>query len=231
MTNDQLRTTFDRQAAGYDAQWEAMAPIRDALYLLVEAAFAELPEEARILCVGAGTGAEVAYFARRFPGWSFTAVDPSGAMLDVCRARAESEGFASRCRFHEGYLDSLPPGEKYHAATCFLVSQFILDPKARSAFFRTIAGHLRPEGLLANSDLAAGADAADFDRLLRIWMALMAGPNVPGERMERAREAYARDVGVLPPETVARIIEAGGFEVPVQVLQVGLMCGWVARRD
>ena len=231
MTNEQLRTTFNRQAAGYDAQWQRLAPIREALYLVVEAAFAELPDDARILCVGAGTGAEIAWMAGRFPGWTFTAVEPSGAMLDLCRLRAEEEAFIGRCSFHEGYLDSLPPGADYHAATCFLVSQFILDREDRSSFFRSIADRLLPGGILASADLSSGTDPNSFDELIRIWMTIMMGARVPEERLEQAREAYSKDVAVLPPETVGAIINAGGFEVPVQVLRVGLMCGWVARRE
>jgi tRNA (cmo5U34)-methyltransferase len=42
MREDELRAIFDRQAAGYDEQWEKMAPIRDGLFLLVESVFAEL---------------------------------------------------------------------------------------------------------------------------------------------------------------------------------------------
>lgn len=127
MREDELRAAFDRQAAAYDEQWEKMAPIRDGLYFLVESVFAELPADAKVLCVGVGTGAELAHLARRFLRWSFTAVEPSGPMLDLCRQRAEREGFASRCTFHEGYLDSLASDGRHHAATCFLVSQFILD--------------------------------------------------------------------------------------------------------
>lgn len=118
MHADDLRALFDQQAAGYDARWAPMAPIRDGLALLVEAAFSDLPADARLLAVGVGTGAELAPLARRFPGWRFTAVDPSGAMLDVCRQRAEREGFAERCAFHEGTLDTLPAADAHHAATC-----------------------------------------------------------------------------------------------------------------
>jgi tRNA (cmo5U34)-methyltransferase len=60
-------------------------------------------------------------------------------MLTACRERAEAHGYAQRCRLHEGNLDSLPAGEPFDAATSFLVSQFILDPRERSAFFRAIA--------------------------------------------------------------------------------------------
>lgn len=230
MHQDDLRATFDRQAAGYDQQWEAMAPIRDGLYLFVESAFADLPDDARILCVGVGTGAELAHLARRFSRWRFTAVEPSAPMLDVCRRRAEREGFASRCAFHEGFLDALLPDEGHHAATCFLVSQFMLELEDRSAFFRTIAARLRPGGLLASSDLATGSGSGDFEVLLRAWRFVMAGPGVSPARMERARAAYAADVAVVSPAAVASVIESGGFERPVQLFQAGLLHAWVTKR-
>src|SRR3712207_7126151 len=53
---------------------------------------------------------------------------------------------ASRCAFHAGYLDSLPPAEAFDVATALLVSQFILDRAARSGLFRGIGERLRPGG-------------------------------------------------------------------------------------
>lgn len=228
MQQDDVRALFDQMADGYDTQWGAMTPLRDGLHFLVAAAFADLPENARILCVGAGTGAELAVFAQRFPGWHFTAVDPSGPMLDVCRRRAQDDGFDSRCAFHEGYLDSLPESEPYHAATCFLVSHFFLDREERAAFFRDIAQRLRHGGLLASSDLAADADAVD--PILRVWLTVMAGPGVTAEKVEQARATYAKDVALLPPARVADVIKAGGFTHPVQVFQAGLLHAWLATR-
>ncbi|MBX3650659.1 MAG: class I SAM-dependent methyltransferase [Burkholderiales bacterium] len=146
MHRDELKSLFDQQAAGYDRQWAKMAPIREALYYLLESVFAALPADARLLCVGVGTGTELAHLAAKFPGWRFTAVEPSGAMLDVCRQRAEAGGFATRCTFHEGYLESLPADGLHDAATCFLVSQFFLDPEVRTEFFRAIAARLMPDG-------------------------------------------------------------------------------------
>jgi tRNA (cmo5U34)-methyltransferase len=229
MRSEELKAVFDRQAAGYDRQWAKTAPIREALHFLLESIFAELPTDARILCVGAGTGAEIGHLARQFPGWTFTAVEPSKAMLDVCRQRAETEGFSSRCHFHEGYLDTLTTEDLHDAATCFLVSQFILEQEARSGFFRAIARRLRPGGILASSDLASDVGSQAYEALLHAWLHMMAAADVSAEAQQRMRTAYAQDVAVLPPRRVASIIESGGFEAPVQFFQAGLIHAWFSR--
>ncbi len=124
---------------------------------MLESVFAELPAAARILCVGVGTGRELIHLAEKFPGWRFTVVEPSPAMLAVCRPRAAEEGITERCTFHEGYLDTLPPMDDHDGATCFLVSQFMLEQAARTAFFQQIRSRLKPDGILASADLAAEA--------------------------------------------------------------------------
>ena len=230
MRQDEIKAIFDQQAASYDAQWAKTAPIKDCLYFLLGSLFAELPADARILCVGVGTGVELAYLAHKNPMWEFTAVEPSGPMLDVCRQRAEKEGFASRCHFHEGYLDSLSANESHDAATCFLVSQFILDQQARSDFFREISRRLKPGGILASSDLASDVESAEYEVLLRAWVNMMAASDISPEAIDRMRKAYSNDVGVLPPVRVASIIEAGGFEPPVQFFQAGLIHAWLSKR-
>lgn len=228
MQRDELKSLFDQQAAGYDKQWEKTAPIREGLHFLLGAVFADLPVDARILCVGAGTGAELSYLADKFPQWRFTAVDPSGAMLAVCRRRAESEGFVSRCEFHEGYLESLGVGQIFDGATCFLVSQFILDESARSAFFRGIASRMRPGGILASSDLAA--EASERELLLKAWFNVMSAGGISEDGLERMRAAYAKDVAVLEPRRIKEIIASGGFETPVQFFQSGMIHAWFSKR-
>ncbi len=230
MDNAQIKAIFDQQAAVYDERWAKTAPIRDALYFLLDAVFVDVPADARVLCVGAGTGEELAYLAGRYPRWTFAVVEPSGAMLDVCRAKADKGGFLDRCLFHEGYVETLPTIAPFDAATCFLVSQFILEPAARSAFFAAIAARLRPGGILASSDLASDMDAGEFDALLRVWLDMMRTAGIPAAGLEQMREAYARDVAILPPAQVASIIRAGGFDPPVAFYQAGLIHAWFARR-
>lgn len=230
MHADEVKAIFDQQAAHYDAQWVKTAPVREGLLFLLQSVFADLPEDANVLCVGVGTGEEMLYLARRFPRWRFTALDPSDAMIAVCRSKVEREGIASRCQFHSGYLETLPNREPYDAATCFLVSQFILDPEARADFFRGIAARLKPDALLASSDLASDVTSPEYERLLPVWFKLMAGAGLTPEALRRMREAYARDVAVLTPERVASLITAGGFDMPVRFYQAGLIHAWFARR-
>lgn len=230
MQQRELDSLFDQQAAGYDAQWARMAPIRDSLLFLLETVFADLPEDARLLCVGAGTGAEIAHLARRFPRWRFLALDPATRMIDLCRARAERDGFAERCEFHAGVVETLPEDATFDGATCLLVSQFLLDPAARTAFFARIATHLRPGAMLAWADLAWDTAARDYPAMLRLWMQAMSGAGLDAEAVERMRSAYARDVAILPPDRVATLVADAGFDSPLRFHQAGMIHGWCARR-
>ena len=222
-------TIFDqKQAAEYDQRFAKAAAMRDALQLLTAAVLGDLPADARVLSVGAGTGLEIAYLAQKFPGWRFMAVEPSGPMLAVCRSKMEECGIGARCEFHGGYLDSLPPSEPFDAATSLLVSQFVLDPVARTEFFRAIARRLRPGGVLVAADLAGDTATATYQSLFEVWLRVL---DVPPEKAEGLRTAYGRDVAVLPADRVGEIIRARGFEPPVQFLQTGLIHAWYARRS
>ena len=230
MHPDQIVSLFDQQAAGYDRQWARTSAIRECLYLVLDPLLSPLPHDARVLCVGVGTGQELAHLAHRFPGWTFTAVEPSGRMLAACRARAAEQGFAHRCRFHEGFLETLEQGACFDAATCFLVSQFITARPERVAFFQAIADRLVPDGLLASSDLAADVDSTAYGVLLPAWIRMMQDADVSPEAIDRIRTAYATDVAVVPGGEVEGIIAEGGFEPPVRFFQAGLIHAWLSTR-
>lgn len=147
---------------------------------------------------------------------------------EICSSPAAVFAVLQRCEFHEGYLDTLAAGPAYDGATCFLVSQFLLEPAARAGFFRQIAQRLKPAGLLANADLAADIQAPAYEVLLHGWMTQMSSVGVDADRLARARLAYARDG---PAQQVAEIIQAAGFKPPVPFFQAGLMHGWLCLRE
>lgn len=122
------------RAEVYDHQFTALLGLKDCTHLLVEAHFASLPDTARILVAGAGTGAEARYLAPRFPGWRFTLVDPSAPRLAVARRHAEAEGFADRCDFHADFVSAIPV-EPHDAATSLLVSHFLTEAPCPHGLF------------------------------------------------------------------------------------------------
>lgn len=231
MNQEELKAVFDKQASGYEEQQKRLAPVHEGIYFQLPWIFSELPEDARILCVGLGAGAELSYLANRFPNWTFTAVEPSGAMLDICRLRAEKEGFVSRCVFHEGYVESLPHIELHDAATCFLVSQFILDHQARSQFFRAISERLKPRGVLVSADLSSTVGSAEYKALLKAWVSMLHAANVPADVIEKTHSAWEKDVAILPPQAIESIIKLGGFESSVQFYQAGFVHAWFSIRS
>jgi tRNA (cmo5U34)-methyltransferase len=229
MKPKEVAALFDQMAGSYDQQWVKMAPIRETMNLLIGAIFAKLPSASRVLCVGAGTGAEILYLANRFPGFTFTAVEPSARMLDAIRVRAADNGFAGRCTFHEGFLESLPVSAPFDAATCLLVSQFLVERSVREELFRNIAQHVRSEGILVSADLSAQVNPQSQESLQDVWFRAMGSSCLP-EDLERMRAMYARDVSVLPIPEVQKIIASVGFEEPVQFFQAGLIHAWYAAR-
>ena len=230
MDSAELEATFDKQSTTYDEQWARLAAFREGIHLLLGSVFARLPHGARMLCVGAGTGAEIHALATRFPDWTFTAVEPSSGMVEVARERARKHGYAHRCTFHTGYLDSLPGSDCFDCATSLLVSQFILNTEQRTCFFRSIADRLKPGGILASSDLASDVTSDEYKSLLAVWLRTMAAADVPPERILQMQNAYAKDVAILAPSNVAAIIASAGFAAPIQFYQAGLIHAWYAQR-
>ncbi len=222
---------FDRErASSYDQRMAKLAPLRDALHLLIRLILSELPAEARILCVGVGTGSELIYLAQAFPQWQFTALEPAAPMLDICRQRAEESGIAPRCTFHEGYLDSLPSSHFFDAATCLLVSHFFMQPQERCNFFSQIASRLHPNGYLVSSDIVSDMSTSAYQSLLEIWLRMLQYSEIPAEEVENFRAAYGRDVAVLPPFEVESMIASSGFNTPVLFFQTLLIHAWYAKR-
>lgn len=225
---------FDEaHAAIYDTQFAKLAAMRDALHLVTQLALRELPEDAHILSVGAGTGAEILNLAKTFPGWTFTAVDTSAPMLERCRARVAEEHIEARVRFHVGDIHGLPraPGS-FDAATAILVSQFVVDPAARQQFFRSIADHLKPRAPLVFADLAAAVDDEPLRELWQRAQSFAAGrvdTRTDAEKKAAAQSA-AKLVAIVPPEEVERLVQAAGFDAPTRVFQTLMIHGWVARR-
>lgn len=225
MKSQDSTATFNKEnASSYDNQRAKLAPIKDALHLCIRMKLSKLPVDARILCVGVGTGTELIYLAQEFPQWHFTAVEPAPEMLKICRQRAEECGIALRCTFHEGYLDSLPDSDFFDAATSILVSHFIVESEKRSKFFAEIASRLRPGACLVNADLASDMSTSDYKNILDVWINMHDYAEMPPNV-----DSFGHNVALLPTEKVELIIKSSGFYSPVLFFQTLFIHAWFSE--
>lgn len=180
-----------------------MVPGLAVLHQLVDQILAEkVPDDGRVLVVGAGGGLELAYLAGRHPSWRFDGVDPSRPMLELARKTMGS--LASRATLHEGYVDTAPAGP-FDGATVLLTLHF-LPPRERLHVLEEIRRRLRPGApLLAfHHSVVAGPTR-------KTWLARFArfAGRTPEESIEVADSFDQRLPLLSPAEDEALMVEAG----------------------
>jgi tRNA (cmo5U34)-methyltransferase len=182
------------------------------------------PFDARILVLGAGGGLETKSFAEAQPGWTFDAVDPSAAMLDL--AAQNLGAHASRVRLHHGYIDDAPAGP-FAAATSLLTLHFLpYDQRRHTA--AQVRQRLAPGAPFVVAHLSfPQRDAAERELWIGRHVAnLIASGIGPGD-VDKARSAIATDVPVLSPEEDREVLLEAGFTGVTEFLSAFALRGWV----
>ena len=151
-------------------------------------------------------------------------MEPAKAMLDVCRQQAEAKEAASRCIFHQGYLDSLPETESFDAATSILVSHFIKDQTKRRKYYSEIAQRLGSNAYMINAELANDLSASDYTSSVDVWVKMLGYAG-----MSASVESFGKDVAILPTQQVEALLISSGFDSPVPFFQVLFMHAWFSR--
>ncbi|WP_416307401.1 class I SAM-dependent methyltransferase [Neptunicella sp. SCSIO 80796] len=229
MDNDRPNFFGKEHAAHYDKSSERLAALKNALHSILNIVFRDLPSQSEILCVGAGTGAEIIALAECYPEWRFMALDPSEAMLDVCRQKVEKAGLSARCDFHIGYIDSLPADKFYDAATSILVSQFLTDVQQRREFFKQVRNRMKSGGYLFNADLARPATAQSYEGLKDAWIKMQMFTGLSRQKAQESTALWRTHLAVSEPAEIESIIVSGGFQSPLLCYQALFIHAWCAK--
>jgi tRNA (cmo5U34)-methyltransferase len=202
-----------------------MVPTFKDIHRLASILIAEhAPREAKILVLGAGGGLETKAFAEAHPHWTFDAVDPSAAMLDLAVKTLGPN--ASRVRMHHGYIDDAPLGP-FSAATSLLTLHFLARDERR----RTVAEvrrRLAPGApfVVVHLSIAHGDDAER-----KMWigrhMAYLAASGISSPGLEKARAAVESEVPVMTPEQDRAILQEAGFSAVTEFFSAFTFRGWV----
>jgi tRNA (cmo5U34)-methyltransferase len=178
------------RAAHYDAQAPvSLAGFHVAYELGVSALTAQLDgqDAASLLFVGLGTGAELVPYTRfDVPGWRFTGVEPSDAMLAVARERLGAEGLLSRTHLHLGELHTLPPSPPFDGAQMMGVLHHVEGEEARIALLREVTRRLKP-----GAPLVLGCRVGQDPELTNVELRRLRAYGIRPEDLERRRQHLA----------------------------------------
>lgn len=213
------------QVNDYAERAKQMVPTYSDIHRMVTVLVDErAPADGRILVLGAGGGLETKAFAEAHPGWTFDAVDPAAAMLDLA---AKTLGpYAARVRMHHGYVDDAPAGP-FDAATSLLALHF-LPPDARRRTVTAVRQRLVAGAPFVVTHLSfPQRNAAERQLWIERHIAYLVATGISTADAERAREAVATQVPVLTPEEDRAILHDAGFTDVTEFFSAFSFRGWV----
>lgn len=220
--------------AGVYRDMQRAVPGIEAMYLLLRAIMeAELPNGGRLLLVGAGGGRELEALAPCTVGYSFTAVDPSPAMLSLARQYAEAAECAGRTRLVLGETRAVPADDLHDGATALLVMHFLPDDGSKLDFLRDIRARLLPGAPYLHADVCFNGSAG-FQQYLPWFIGharLQAGLGHQAAMtgvIDNGPPAIA-DMPIAGEERLDQLFRAAGFEAVQPVFRGLWYAMWAMR--
>jgi tRNA (cmo5U34)-methyltransferase len=224
-------THFDEKlSVKYDRRIRLFCPNYDVLHEMIPVWFRGIPERARFLSVGAGTGAEILTLGKLFPSWHFTAVDASRDMLEACRRQISDAGMADRVTLFNGQIQDYQSPAPFDAASSVFVSHFIKGRDWKFAYFNAISSSLKPGGAFVLADLFGDTGSITYRQLLDAWMASYASHGVSGQELTNDRAHIDSDVSFIPESELFDLLNEAGFHGPIRFYQTFLFGGWATKK-
>ncbi|GJD49756.1 hypothetical protein OPKNFCMD_2489 [Methylobacterium crusticola] len=224
---------FDARADEYAVQSRIALAGYDACHELAACLLAARlgrGRHARLLVAGAGgTAQEILTTARLAPHWRYTAVDPSGPMLDAARANVAAAGLDARVDFHVGRVEDLPARGRFDAATLIGVLHHLPGSEAKRAVLAALAARLEPgaplilagnRGVYASHPLFLSA----WSERWRLHGADDAEVEAKLGKILHAAEPPASDAAV------AALLAGSGFEAAEMFFSSLFWGAWIALR-
>jgi tRNA (cmo5U34)-methyltransferase len=229
---------FDsKRALAYDDTVARAIPGYATLHDVIAAVTASLlPQEARILVVGAGTGAEILRLGVHQPGWVFLGLDPAEDMLAVARERLTlAEGrLIDRVDLMAGTLEDLSrdPPSPFDAVLCVLVSHFLPDTaEGKAALFAGMAAVMKPGAPLILADFLPPEPPLPGAELMEAaWIAWQRDRQIPEDAITRGLAHARAKTHPVGPERLGTLLDGAGFTAPRRLFQALHVHGWLSFR-
>jgi tRNA (cmo5U34)-methyltransferase len=183
-----------------------------------------VPDDGKVLVVGAGGGLEIRVFAKANPNWHFWGVDPSAPMIALA---AQTLGaYEERVTLITGLIDDAPDLQ-FDGATCLLTLHF-LDETQRLATLTQINRRLKPGAPFVVAHMSISSNPQER----ALWLARYAGfalaSGVDPAMVDMAREKVATQLQILPPEKDIELLRLAGFTDVTPFYHGFSWRGWVS---
>jgi tRNA (cmo5U34)-methyltransferase len=195
--------------------------------LIAQVLDGELKDEAAILVMGAGGGAELMAIAAVRPSWTLTGVDPSPDMLALAEGKLRAAGMGERVSLVTGYVADAPEGP-FDAATSCLVAPFVPDDGGKLDYFRQLRRRLRPGAPLLVVEGFVASAPGGFDRYMKSFTMFARLNGVEQAMLDRAVGAQA-SLHYISLERQKQLFDEAGFSAAETFFQALHIHGWIAR--
>lgn len=231
MNNSEIVQIFENMGVdAYDGFNLHFQSLSESMHFLTMLTLKDLPENANILCVGVGTGADIMNLAKMKKKWNFTGIEPSGAMLDGCKKKIEVEGLSDRCDFFQGYLSDFDSNKKYDATLCFFVFHFI-EREERKKIYADMKKYLKEGGYVIHSEISFDGESEEYPHLLENWKSLHGYAGATAEKLSQMGDNLRSQLAILSPEETKQLIQECGLKDPTHFFQSFFIHAWHSRKS
>jgi tRNA (cmo5U34)-methyltransferase len=220
---------YAKGAADYDERIRKTFPFYETIHPAISATLrAVLAAESDLLIVAAGTGAEILELGKTNPGWRFLGVDPAQPMLDLAKKKIQVAGLADRVSFFKGYVDELPTGKLYDAATVAMVLHFVPDDGGKLKLLSGVATRLKPAAPLVLMDAYGDLGAPGSKLLLEGWKHQQNLAGMKWEDVESGMKERIKTIHFVSPSRIEQLLVEAGFHRIQGFFQNFMLGGWIA---
>ncbi len=221
----------NEEAVVYDDLIRGKIPGYDAMHDMARLILKNsVPEEAKVLIVGAGTGTETVALLESSPAWRITAVDPSEAMLATAAEKISRKGFGARIHLHTGYVADVDSDPLFDAATSILVMHFIPDNGEKEAYLKEISKRLKKGGKMILVDVGGDNESDRYHKVIEVWKNFQKEKRSDPENVDKDFEHIVNDVYPVTEERTMELLGRCGFGEVERFYEALVFKGYVATK-
>lgn len=212
----------------YDRTAQLALPGYEVMHTMVLACLqAYLPESAKLLAVGSGTGTELVRLGNACPQWHFLGIDPSEKMQEIAKQKMSHHQLSDRVKLIQGYTQDLPTDILYDAATCILVMHFI-PPAEKLQFLQSIVQRLHPSAPFVLVDVFGENTSQELKQLMPILQAYWDGMGLPRQKQQEFLARFDKGAHPVAETSILNLLEQAGFEKTIRFYTGLWVGGWLA---